>query len=802
MSVAFLGEKGKAIVKRSTFLKSNNRSQTFFLEGEIDNITYINPDDGRLYAIKPFNWAQKHEHKLQVKTLDSEGSVVEGPRSVTIIVDDINDHPPVFNQSEYFGKVREQSRPGIPFLTVYATDNDDPSTPNAQLVYKITHQIPDPAKVPLFQITNYTGRISTTINGSNYLKAEDQTEYELLLSVSDLAERPFSSNVKVYITVTENLWKEPKPVVIVENSVLPHPHYITQVRWNDDNVIYELQQRDKYPSFPFIIDQNGDINVTEPLDREERNQYIFYAFAKTNTGFPVARPLKIEVNVADVNDNPPVCPAAEAVFEVQENEDIGSYIGTFTATDIDEPNTRNSIIRYTLLEQMPKIPTAKMFLINEYDGRIQLTSGGLNILDNDQYRLEVNVSDEGRPVLSNICWIRINIIDINDHIPIFQTSDYGNITLKEDIPLGTVVMNISASDDDQPQTGSSDIIYKIIQGDPGHMFIIDTDPKDNQGYIKVAKPLDYEAYKVHELVIEATNPEPLVAGVHYNDSCKTRLIINILDVDERPFFLDTVYQAEVFENVTIGTKIITAIALDPEGDQIKFSLAENPRNWLRIDENTGAVYSNLELDRETQSHYQVKVIASEKNNPQMSSWAYFHLYLKDVNDNPPRLVKDYLGDFTVCHPISKPQSFEFHGTDDDYSQVLSLRFRLGDVNLTNDWEIQYVNRTSARLAMKHIKFPKQSIFVPVKIQDNGRPPLEATVNIPILMCTCTAQNKCETEPADSMGLPSVGMALGILFGVLAVIGIIIAAVFISMKQKKKKQSAQAGTPAEREKMQS
>lgn len=779
------------------FQKSDARSHMFVLEGATDNLIEIHHDNGILQTTGSLDWTKKSQYSLQVKTVDTGGSVIEGPYLLTIIVDDINNHIPTFNQSEYFASVREQSRPGIPFLTVYATDEDDPSTPNAQLVFKIMQQVPDPVKVPFFQINNTTGKISTTLNGTNHLKAEDEIEYELRLSVSDTAELSFSSNAKVYITVTENLWKAPTPVTVEENSVLPHPRYITQVRWNDDNVIYELHQREKYLRFPFVIDQNGDINVTEPLDREEREQYIFYALAKNSLGAHVARPLQIVVNVADVNDNPPVCPSEITTFEVQENEGAASTIGLFIATDNDEPNTRNSTLTYKLLEQMP---TDNRFLINEYSGSIQLITGGLNIQDNDEYRLKVNVSDEGRPALSTICWIVINVIDINDHIPIFERSDYGNITIREDIPLSTLVMKIQAWDADQPQTGSSAIIYQIIQGDPSQMFTIKTNPETNQGNITVAKPLDYESFKVHDLVIEAKNPEPLVTGVHYNESSITRLHIFVLDVDEKPIFSATLYQAQQKEDIPKGTKIITVSASDPEGDEIKFSLTENHRNWLRIDEKTGDIFTNSALDREQESQYQVKVIATERNNPQMSSWVYFYLYIDDVNDNPPRLAKDYWGDFIVCYPFSKPASFEFQGTDDDRPPGgLILKFRIDNESFAKDWIINGINRTTARLTMKHANFPKESVSVPVILTDNGRPPMEATVQIPVRICTCTTNNECEKTPVEHQGGTSIGMALGILFGVLGFIAIVISAVFISMNMKKKKntQAGQDGTAAER-----
>lgn len=48
----------------------------------------------------------------QVESLDGSGNVVKGPYAVTIYVEDINDNPPEFDQTRYFGVVRQNSRPG------------------------------------------------------------------------------------------------------------------------------------------------------------------------------------------------------------------------------------------------------------------------------------------------------------------------------------------------------------------------------------------------------------------------------------------------------------------------------------------------------------------------------------------------------------------------------------------------------------------------------------------------------------------------------------------------------------------
>lgn len=55
--------------------------------------------------------------------------------------------------------------PGVPFTRVYASDRDDPTTPNAQLNYSLISQIPNRHNKPLFQINAETGEISATAEG-------------------------------------------------------------------------------------------------------------------------------------------------------------------------------------------------------------------------------------------------------------------------------------------------------------------------------------------------------------------------------------------------------------------------------------------------------------------------------------------------------------------------------------------------------------------------------------------------------------------------------------------------------------
>lgn len=440
--------------------KANPPAVTFNLTGETDGIFQIQ-QDGLLYHNRALDRETRAVHKLQVSALDAHGATVEGPVPITIEVKDINDNRPMFLQSKYEGSVRQNSRPGKPFMYVNATDLDDPATPNAQLIYQIVIQLPKINNVMYFQINNKTGAISLTPEGSRELDPIKNPSYNLVVSVKDMGgqnENSFSDSTSVDIMVKENIWKAPESVEIVENSTDPHPIKITQVRWNEPGAQYSLVEKEKLPRFPFSIDQEGDIYVTQPLDREEKDSYVFYAVAKDEFGTRLAHPLHIHVKVKDMNDNPPTCPSAVTTFEVQENERIGSNIGTLTAHDMDEENTINSVLEYRIVDQTPKSPREGLFLVQTYTGVFQLAAQSLKKQDTPQYNLTVEVSDKE---FKTLCHVQINVIDINDQIPIFEKSDYGNITLAEDTAVGSIILTIQATDADEPFTGSSKILYRI-----------------------------------------------------------------------------------------------------------------------------------------------------------------------------------------------------------------------------------------------------------------------------------------------------------------------------------------------------
>ncbi|XP_061463303.1 cadherin-17 [Rhineura floridana] len=791
------GRLGVQYVHRFTF---HFPTDSLRLTGETDGIVCIRPKDGILYLNGSLDWETKNVYRLQVEGLNANGQRVRGPYSITINVKDVNDNPPQFGQKTYFASVRQHSRPGKPFIYVTASDRDDPNTPHAQLSYSIIKHFPDPYNQMLFQINNITGAISTTLAGARSLNPADEITYTIAVRVKDMAGQSvnsFASEADVFVTVTENLWKSPPLVKIKENSTEPHPMSITRVQWNDPGAKYEIKPKERPPTkLPFMVDRNGTVYVTEPLDREEKETYSFYVIAKDEDGdIQLSYPLTINVTVEDINDNPPVCGKALTKFEVQENEPVGNLIGIIEASDRDQANTLNSRLQYYIVDQSPKVPLDNMFRIESGTGIVNLFSSALNMQVASNYSLKVEVVD---PVFRTLCDVQINIIDINDRIPIFEKSDYGSLTLPEDKPVGTVILEIQATDADEPFTGSSHIVYIIGKGDPNNTFTILTDPKTNRGYVEINKALDFETTPAYNLTINARNPEPLVAGIAYNLSSVAYLRVTVTDVDEAPVFLKTTHLVDRYENATVGSFVTTAIAYDPEGDSVRYMLKNDNRNWLRIDPVNGMIYTAAPLDRETQRTYTVQIVATELNAASKSSTAQLILNLKDVNDNPPGLAKSYL---FFCYPLQGNEKAKIEVSDpDEYSYIPRFTYSLVGADAIQNWNVSKLDGRHAYISPRNINLEEKVYEIPLKINDNGRPPMEGVVTLKVNLCKCTEEKVCFLEIDGPSSLPTVGMAIGILAGVLLLIGIILGIVFLNLKRKNQKeqkaQPANAVSPSE------
>ncbi|XP_052579030.1 cadherin-22 isoform X1 [Peromyscus californicus insignis] len=188
-----------------------------------------------------------------------------------------------------------------------------------------------------------------------------------------------------------------------------------------------------------------------------------------------------------------------------------------------------------------------IFLIDELTGDIHATER----LDREQktfYTLRAQARDRAtNRLLEPESEFIIKVQDINDSEPRFLHGPYiGSVA--ELSPTGTSVMQVMASDADDPTYGSSArLVYSVLDGE--HHFTVD--PKT--GVIRTAVPdLDRESQERYEVVIQATDMAGQLGGL----SGSTTVTIVVTDVnDNPPRFPQKMYQFSIQESAPIGTAV-------------------------------------------------------------------------------------------------------------------------------------------------------------------------------------------------------------------------------------------------------
>ncbi|KAF4094397.1 hypothetical protein AMELA_G00014620 [Ameiurus melas] len=363
----------------------------------------IDRNTGVLYVSRTLDREIKDKYELQVHAHSVTDEVKEPAIKVIVEVLDQNDNSPVFTQNPFIGSVPEASKIGFEFLTITATDADDPNTDNTDIRYSIVSQVPPEPRPNIFEINPVSGVIRVNADG---LDREKYPEYTLEIQAADLQGSGLRVTGKATITVTDSNAKSPTPsagiwvippICLSENTRGPFPIQLAQIKSShakQTKILYSItgEGADKPPVGLFIIDKDsGRLFVTKPLDRETKHEYVLQSHA---IGEGINEdPIEITICVIDQNDNKPVFTQDLFTGSVPEVSKIGFEFMTITATDADDPNTDNADIRYSVISQDPALPQPNMFEINPISGVIHVKSEGLDREKYPEYTLEIQAAD-------------------------------------------------------------------------------------------------------------------------------------------------------------------------------------------------------------------------------------------------------------------------------------------------------------------------------------------------------------------------------------------------------------------------
>ncbi|KAM8764455.1 protocadherin alpha-10 isoform 9-T9 [Rhynchonycteris naso] len=378
--------------------------------------------------------------------------------------------------------------------------------------------------------------------------------------------------------------------------------------------------------------QNGILFVNSRIDREELCRKSLEC--SIHLEVIVERPLQVfyvEVDVKDINDNPPVFPATQKNLFISETRALDSHFSLEGASDADIG--LNALLTYRLS------PNEYFFLeIPTNDDQVKPLQLVLKkTLDREiasELLLVLKATDGGKPELTGTVELQITVLDANDNAPVFDKAVH-HVKLQENVRNGTLVIRLNASDLDEGS--NSHILYSFatdVSSDTKAAFRIDS----ANGEIKVNGEIDFEETKLWKLPIEAVDKGNPPMFAHCT------ILVEVLDInDNAPELLVTSLSLSVPEDAPLGTVIALISVTDRDvGNNGQVTCLLTPYVPFKLVSTFKNYYSlvlDSALDRESVSNYTVVVTAQDRGSPSLSATASVSVKVADVNDNVPTFAK-------------------------------------------------------------------------------------------------------------------------------------------------------------------
>ncbi|CAI5645233.1 unnamed protein product [Oreochromis niloticus] len=433
----------------------------------------------------------------------------------------------------------------------------------------------------------------------------------------------------------------------------------------------------------------------KPLDREKQPSYSLQVSFRTSVH---RQSFNVEVCVIDKNDNVPTFIEESMRGSVQLGLLKGIPFMQVEALDRDDRNSPHADLRFSLMEQTPRIPSSQMFSIHAISGEVSLTEEGASTLDPEmcgRYKLSVMVKDmagradaffstgivtvevtgntwaspdpvrlqenlpgpypipisqfhisivverpDGREIAKPV-ELRVMVGDANDNRPTFPQAQYHTV-VKELAARGTEILTVQAADNDDPKTDNVRIFYRLvgqIPESPRALFRVDRD----SGVISVQADSMEGTAPQYTLTITAEDAKGL------NSSCT--VVVTVQDENNNPpvFSQHEYGPFHIPEDALVGTTVTAVLARDADvrgGDswQVDYRLESGDEEdvfSLVTDKQTNEVSLVLSkvLDFERESEY---ILVLSAQNPVAlvrgrygpASTATVSIYVDDVNEGP------------------------------------------------------------------------------------------------------------------------------------------------------------------------
>lgn len=597
----------------------------------------IDANNGHITARESLDYEEKHDYIFYVVAEDQGVISLSSEVSVTVNVNDLNDNRPEFDPDQNH-VVPEDSEVGTKVATIGVSDPDSGIYGQVEVTVA-----PGSRLDPHFDLRT---------NGDIYLISPlDYDEGEIFYSFEARARDgaiPWKER-RAVINITVADVNDNAPEFLNTTFFVSIPEdihngiYFTSLAVDDKdsgtNGEVQFTLADTSLSHIFSVERStGKISLRPPSPDDypgplpdvvdyERTQSYDVEIVAYDKGIPrnIARKT-LRVTIENVNEFHPVFDAGSVTAFVDEGLPPGTKVITLEAYDWDF-----DLLEYSITDQGPY----EHFRWDSASKSI-VTIQELDYILSHNYYLTLHATESGTQHNSSVL-VHVVVVNVNDHNPEFTEQSISH-TISEETAPGTVVLTVSATDEDNSTNDAVTYYFSQESGNDSGSFSIDP----LTGEISVAVPLDYEQQSEFTLFVLAndtgeeprTSPDPLMVTISLTN-----------ENDELPVFSKQEYTFEIPENGE-PEMFVGQVQADDNDEgvfgNVRYSLSGSFREYFTINAETGEIVTQSTIDRDTLDSptMLITVTASDMGQPAKTASVSVTVIITDLNDNPPQFSQD------------------------------------------------------------------------------------------------------------------------------------------------------------------
>ncbi|XP_022919668.1 cadherin-89D isoform X2 [Onthophagus taurus] len=560
--------------------------------------------------------------------------VVSSSLAVTVYVEDVNDHSPVFEKAPYQLTIEELTPVGLTiFRGIHATDRDKSNTPNSDVQYSITGG-------------NEKGKFGLDAHEA-FLILKKQLDFDngdrdfvLTITASDRGIPQLSSNATIKIVVQDSDDLPPKftkgvyRTKISENYPLTGEKLHSRLQFTppifafdqdvgiDTPIRYDILAGNERHLF-YLDHVNGSLFLDREIDLDAERSLPGNTFVLQIQASQIDNPLKtgvarVEVEILDINDNLPEFEVDVYNISIVENLPNGFSVLQIIANDQDQGD--NGEFTYQLDDK------TKAFTLDSRSG--WLTVRDQTVLDREKrsvIKMRVFAKEKVPSVIPNSSspssvLVEITLLDANDNNPTFIPNNIYEFNVTNDAKIGDNVGQIHAIDPDLGRNGM--VIYSIQKGTTsgGNHSLIPFKIDSKTGRLTINGNLFVGR---HLVFVEAADQPINLSEKRVSLAVVTIDVISKINFDGIPEFIGAPYEFWVGSNVGIGTSV-GQIRMNDDGDTRKSKLYDLSHSYhegvpFAIEERSGTIAVVKEILNFDRILYEFEAIVLDENNNHTST---------------------------------------------------------------------------------------------------------------------------------------------------------------------------------------